>query len=124
MPLPLLILAPALLACFAIDGDTLRCGDIGEEHVRLIGIDAPELPGHCEGHRQCAPGDPWASKQALERAVRGRWVRLDRHGQDRYGRTLAFAFVGNRNLSCTQLQGGFAVYVRRWDIAGQARRCY
>ena len=117
--LPLLA-ASALLACTAVDGDTLRCG---AERVRLIGIDAPELPGHCEGYRRCAPGDPWASKEALERQVRGRWVRLDRRGEDRYGRTLAFAWVGPRNLSCTQLRGGFAIYVPRWDVAGIAGRC-
>jgi endonuclease YncB( thermonuclease family) len=29
-------------SCHAIDGDTLRCG---EERIRLVGIDAPELPG-------------------------------------------------------------------------------
>ena len=123
MTLPLLLIAPALLACSATDGDTLRCGVDGQERVRLIGIDAPELPGHCEGHRHCVSGDPWASKEALARAVRGRWVRIERHGLDHYGRTLAFAFVGNRNLSCSQIQGGFAVYVARWDFAGQAGRC-
>lgn len=120
MPITALIAAASLLACTATDGDTLRCGD---ERVRLIGIDAPELPGHCRQDRDCAPGDPWASKAALERTVRGRWVRLDRQGFDHYGRTLAFAFVGNRNLSCAQLQGGYAIYVERWDIAGRAGRC-
>lgn len=36
-----------LLACLlvAIDGDTLRCG---RERIRLLGTDAPELPGHCQ----------------------------------------------------------------------------
>ena len=30
--------------CTVVDGDPLRCGS---ERVRLLGIDAPELPGHC-----------------------------------------------------------------------------
>jgi Micrococcal nuclease (thermonuclease) homologs len=113
-------LVSALLACTAVDGDTLRCG---AERVRLIGIDAPELPGHCDPRRRCVSGNARASKAALPRLVGGRWVRLDRRGQDRYGRTLAFAFVGNRNLSCVQLRGGFADYVPRWDIGGVAGRC-
>lgn len=113
-------LTVALLSCTAVDGDTLRCG---AERVRLIGIDAPEMPGHCQGARQCAPGDPWASKAALQRLVRGRWVRLDRHGVDRYGRTLAYPYVGTVNLSCAHLRQGFAVYVRRWDIGRRAANC-
>lgn len=33
-----------IYGCRAVDGDTLRCG---QERVRLLGIDAPEMPGHC-----------------------------------------------------------------------------
>ena len=40
----MLLLAATLLSCVAIDSDTLRCG---QERVRLIGIDASELAGHC-----------------------------------------------------------------------------
>lgn len=46
MILPILLLSiytPAT-QCEAIDGDTLRCSEIGR--VRLLGIDAPEMPGH------------------------------------------------------------------------------
>ena len=113
-------LAAALLSCTVTDGDTLRCG---QERVRLIGIDAPELPGHCAKWRKCAPGDPWESKAALARLVRGKPVRLERHGLDRYGRTLAFAWSGNVNLSCAQLRAGQAIYVAAWDIDGKIGRC-
>lgn len=119
MPLTILA-AAALLTCTAVDGDTLRCG---AERVRLIGIDAPELPGHCREGRRCADGDPWASKTALESLVRGRWIRLERVGQDRYGRTLAFARTGNIDLSCAQLTAGRAVYVARWDVMRRIGRC-
>ena len=86
MPI-LATLATALLACTAVDGDTLRCAPPGQgskrERVRLIGIDAPELPGHCDPRRRCVSGNARASKAALQRLVGGRWVRLDRRGQDR-----------------------------------------
>ena len=52
----------------AVDGDTLRCRDQGR--VRLIGIDAPELPGHCRAGRVCVAGDAAASKAHLARLVR------------------------------------------------------
>lgn len=120
-PMPSTILAAAaLLACTAVDGDTLRCGD---ERVRLIGIDAPELPGHCRPGRACVEGNGWESKASLARLIHGRRVGLERHGRDAYGRTLAFAFIGARNLSCAQLRAGQAVYVARWDVAGRVGRC-
>ena len=42
------------------DGDTLRCQD--GTRIRLSGIDAPELDGHCQPGRACVPGDPLASR--------------------------------------------------------------
>jgi micrococcal nuclease len=92
------------LACtlIAVDGDTLRCG---EERIRLIGIDAPELPGHCQEERSCAPGDPMASMAALAAASRGT-AEIDRQGYDRYDRTLARVRVNGVDLSCRSLPAG------------------
>ena len=115
----LIALAPAQVSCIATDGDSLRCG---EKRVRLIGIDAPELHG-CRKGRVCAKGDPVASTQALARIVDGHPVHLERHGRDRYGRTLAFALVGKVNLSCHQIRGGWADYKPEWDVGGTAGRC-
>jgi len=101
-----------LLSCAAIDGDTLRCGP---DRYRLLGIDAPEIPGHCRRGRDCAPGDPEASKAALTRAIDGRQVKLEVVGRDRYGRGLALASVDGIDLSCAQVRAGRAVYVAKWD---------
>lgn len=87
MILPLLLsLAPATVTCTVTDGDTLRCDQIGR--VRLLGIDAPELPGHCRKGRVCVPGDGPASKRSLERMVRGP-VTIQPVTRDRYGRVVA-----------------------------------
>ncbi|MDK2768089.1 MAG: thermonuclease family protein [Sphingomonas sp.] len=105
--------------CVAVDGDTLRCGS---ERVRLLGIDAPELPGHCQQGRRCAPGDPYASTRSLRAALARGPVTLRRFGQDHYGRTLALVSAGGTDLSCWQLSRGQAIYKPWWDNDGQLAR--
>jgi endonuclease YncB( thermonuclease family) len=118
----LTILAAAALTCIVVDGDTLRCQG---ERVRLLGIDAPELPGHCRRGRHCAPGDAQVSKRHLRDLVDGRPVRLERVGVDHYGRTLAVARAGGINLSCAQLAAGRAIYVAKWDNGSRiAEACH
>lgn len=38
--------------CTVTDGDTIRCNG---ERIRLLGIDTPELPGHCRQGRVAYP---------------------------------------------------------------------
>lgn len=102
---------PLTAACSATDGDTLRCGD---ERIRLLGIDTPELPGHCRRGRVCVEGDGEAAKAALAAAIAGRALTIRRTGEDRYGRTLASVHAEGIELSCYMLENG-AIYVRRWD---------
>lgn len=103
----------------ALDGDTVRCG---REHIRLLAIDAPEMPGHCRRGRVCVVGDPYRSKAHLTAALQGRRLEIDRKGKDRYGRTLATISVDGRDVSCAQLAAGAAVYVRKWDNGGAVRK--
>lgn len=104
--------------CRVVDGDTLRCG---KERVRLLGIDAPELPGHCTRGRTCAPGDPIASSESLSLAL-ALPVRIERIGTDRFGRTLALVSSSKGDLSCWQLRRGQATYRRDWDTGGRLAR--
>lgn len=97
-----------------MDGDTLRCGT---ERIRLLAIDAPELPGHCRVDRQCAPGDPFASTESLRTSL-SEGMTIRRVGQDRYGRTLALVTSGGIDLSCRQLEADAATYKPRWDNGG------
>lgn len=123
MILPILLLSiwTPPTTCTAIDGDTLRCSEIGR--VRLLGIDAPEIPGHCRKGRTCAPGDPIASKKALEKLV-VRGVTISPVTRDRYGRTVAQVYAGDKNLACEQLRRGMAVYKLQWDNGHRlAREC-
>lgn len=108
-----------LLACVAIDGDTLRCGD---ERVRLLGLDAPELHT-CRKGRVCVVGDAVAARDALARLIVP-GVTITRVGQDRYGRTLALIYARNRNVGCALIAQGNAEYVGKWDNGRRlARDC-
>lgn len=89
-----------------IDGDTVHCGDIS---VRLASIDSPEMPGHCRRGRTCVPGDPIASKTNLETLIAGGEIICRQTDTDRYGRVVAFCSVKERDLSCAQVEGGFAI---------------
>ena len=104
-----------------LDGDTLV---VRKTHVRLLGIDAPELSGHCAKGRTCAPGDPLASKAALTADVTGKTLVVHRAGKDRYGRTVADVTVGKDSLSCLQLAAGQALYWSVYDTGSRiAKRC-
>lgn len=117
----LALLSAAAMTCAVervSDGDTIRaCG----ERVRLLGIDAPEMPGHCRRGRVCAPGDPVASRNALVRAA-GQRITVTTIKHDRYGRIVAVVTAGGRNLSCEQIRAGRAVYKAQWDDGGRVRR--
>lgn len=105
--------ARACAPATVIDGDTIDCGGV---KVRLLGIDAPEMPGHCRPGRECTPGDPYASTAALRALLAGGEVTCRPTGTDHYGRTLARCSVGGEDLSCAQIEGGHAVqrYSRIW----------
>jgi micrococcal nuclease len=113
----------------AIDGDTIRCGRQGRRTShRLLGIDTPELPGHCRSARRvypdgriieprvCVSGDALASRAVLAAALEPGGVTVQSFGTDLYGRRLSIVRSrGGVNLSCTQLREGQGVYVARWD---------
>lgn len=108
----------ALGACTVTDGDTIRCGD---ERIRLLAIDAPEL-GTCPRWRTCVDGDGQAARAALQRTVHGKRLTIERTGTDRYGRTLGVVYADGRNLSCAMVAAGQAQYVARWDQGGAVAR--
>src|SRR5688572_5079782 len=82
LPLLALAITTQVLAgeqCRAIDGHTLRCG---RERVRLVGIYAPEL--NAPAGKPQRPSYNGASVPDLV---------IDRHGRDKYGRTLGHLYV-------------------------------
>lgn len=92
-----------------VDGDTIWVDDSGHRRkVRLLGIDTPETrdprkPVQCFGVE--------ASNRAKE-ALAGKHVYLEfdqtQGDVDKYGRTLAYVWVGNELFNLDQIRGGYA----------------
>tara|TARA_R110002073_G_scaffold76548_1_gene185815 strand:+ start:1468 stop:1827 length:360 start_codon:yes stop_codon:yes gene_type:complete len=113
-------LALALLAqdWRVIDGDTVQ---IGEERIRLIDIDTPELRGaDCDAERLLGQ----RAAERLAALLQGRDIVIERTGTDVYGRTLARLRVDGRDAGALLVAEGYAVEWsgRRHDwCAGQRR---
>lgn len=79
---------PQFKVQYVIDGDTVEVSHSwGSFRVRLKAIDCPE------------DGQPWGdtAKAGLIKLIGGRRVRLERHGIDIHGRTLATIYVLQRD---------------------------
>ena len=91
-----------------IDGDTIVVQIAGrDEHVRLIGIDTPEV--HVtEGEPECQ--GPEASAFTASLLPPGTSVRLERDvvGRDDYGRLLAYVYAGDELVNEAIVAAGYA----------------
>jgi micrococcal nuclease len=113
-------MSAALALCFVasvLDGDTFTCW--GGARIRIARIDAPELSGHCRRGRDCAPGDPQVSREALRRLL---WPivtyqpvvadpRRPERGYRSYGRIVARVWSNGREVGPIMIKQGFA---RSW----------
>lgn len=116
----------------AIDGDTLLLTN--GERLRLLGVDTPETVHPSHPVELLGP----EASQFTKRMAEGRTVRLgfDKERRDRYGRLLAYVYVGGlmlneelirAGLSEAQLQYPYSDAMKRRfrraeDEARQARR--
>lgn len=89
-----------------VDGDTL---DIGNERIRLEGIDAPEHGQRCR--RSWLPVQ-WQCGQAATRLLRkitaGKTVTCQSYGRDKYQRTLGVCFVDGVDINRVMVERGLA----------------
>ena len=90
-----------------VDGDTIyvRLGDRIEK-IRYIGVNTPELHHPTRGEE---PGGREA-RDANRRLVAGRHVRveLDVQSRDRYGRLLAYVWIGSVMVNAELVRQGYA----------------
>lgn len=93
------------------DGDSLR---IGENRIRLHGIDAPERDQSCmRDGRAWACGEEAADRLGL--LVRGGSVRCHAVGTDQHDRTLARCYRGGVEINRVMVESGYAVAYRKYS---------
>lgn len=97
--------APIAGPARAIDGDTLI---VGEQRIRLEGIDAPESGQTCGrkwvGTWACGS----AATEHLAKLIESGPVRCVSKGQDRYGRTLGVCYAGEVEINADLVRRGLA----------------
>jgi endonuclease YncB( thermonuclease family) len=97
-----------IISCAAprvIDGDTLVCAG---KTIRLAGIDAPEMPGHCRHGRSCVAGNPFLARSHLQSLASGEVI-CRAQKTDPYGRTVARCEAAGNDLSCAMVEAKNAV---------------
>ncbi|NKK58804.1 thermonuclease family protein [Rhizobium leguminosarum bv. viciae] len=109
MPVVAAIVCFSSVACspadvIVIDGDTIV---VRGEHIRIEGINAPELKGKCREEKVRALRARSRLMELLPRAEVG----IDRHGFDRYRRTLAFVSADGEPVGDVLMREGLA---RKW----------
>jgi micrococcal nuclease len=109
------------------DGDTIDVQIGGRiERVRYIGIDAPEVPHHGQGGTQGGEVAAQVNRAMVDR----RRVRLeaDVEPRDRYGRLLAYVWLGDTMVNLEMVRRGYAraltiapnLRYARWFIGAEA----
>ena len=90
-----------------VDGDTIHVRiDAGVEKVRYIGVNTPEVHHPTKGEE---PGGREAA-EVNRRLIEGKTVRLelDVQERDRYGRLLAYVWVGDVMVNAELVRLGYA----------------
>lgn len=86
------------------DGDTITVQDFKNKQIRirLEGIDCPEI------------GQPFGNtaRQYTASYCMGKTVKIEKVGQDQYGRTLAIVWAGDVNVNKALLKAGLAWHYR------------
>ncbi len=89
------------------DGDTFTLGD--GQRVRLLGVDAPELPTSAEasaGKANC--GAAQVAKEKLTGLVLNKTIRITEEKRDTYGRRMGLVWVGTTLVNEVMLKEGLA----------------
>lgn len=90
---------------YVIDGDTVILNKV---HIRLLGIDAPEMAQSCQtADRSYFCGRE--ARTALNTRINGAAIRCEKDGIDKYGRDLGRCYLGETDLNRWMVEQGWAV---------------
>jgi len=95
------------------DGDTItiaaklpyKKSPVYKFQVRLLGIDTPEIKGHCEKEKEIAI----VARDALHDKIMGKIVELKNVGNEKYGRILADIYLDTLHINKWLLDAKYAV---------------
>ena len=95
------------------DGDTItvaaklpyKFSPIYRIHIRLAGIDTPEMKGNSEYEKEIAI----KSRDALHNLIYGKLVLISNRKSEKYGRVLADIWIDNIHVNQWLLDKGYAV---------------
>ncbi len=78
-------------------------------HIRMFGIDAPEIPKGTE-----FPGQPYGTgaETYLKQLVEGKWVKVEIYQVDRYKRLLSTIFLDGKDINLAVIEAGLAEVYR------------
>lgn len=95
--------ASLVMVTRVIDGDTIVVE--GDRHVRLIGMDTPELTGSAAA--KCFGTE---AKAYMEKLLVGQSVRMEKDVSevDKYGRLLRYIYLGDEMIDNKLVREGFA----------------
>jgi micrococcal nuclease len=93
-----------------IDGDTIILDD--GRHVRLIGVDAPEIDSPYRKAEPFGEESRDYMKRLLERRIVT--IKTSREPYDKYGRTLAYVYLGPTMVNSLIVRDGYAKVYRRF----------
>ena len=104
---------PGNVTAIIIDGDTIS---LRGERIRILSIDTPEtFQPRCENELVLG----LKAKERLRQLLpKGLPISVDRHGRDRYGRTLANLFVDDYDVGAVLFEEGYAL---RYEPGREAR---
>jgi len=97
-----------------VDGDTVY---IGNEKIRLSGIDAPETDQICLDAQGQAFACGVVARDKLQAYSDGREWECDLSGRDRYGRDIGTCYVEGEDINQWLVRNGWALAFRRYSVA-------
>ena len=108
-----------------IDGDSL---EIGNNRIRLMGIDAPEYIQYCKNANKVKYNCGIEAKKHLEQIINNSPITCKIHQKDQYDRDLCTCYKDNIDINAEMVRSGYALvylessYQKQQEEAKQHKR--
>lgn len=108
-----------------IDGDSL---EIGQNRIRLMGIDAPEYTQYCKNANKAKYSCGIEAKNYLESLINNSPITCKVHKKDQYNRDLCTCYKDNFDINAEMVRSGYALvylespYKKEQQEAKQSKR--